>query len=57
MTISYIDLVIFAHVAQAQARVGEENFQYYEGSKAKSGNIAQQLDLLPETSKKLFKFH
>jgi hypothetical protein len=29
----------------------------YEGSKAKSGNIAQQLDLLPETSKKLFKFN
>jgi hypothetical protein len=26
LTISYIDLVIFAHVAQA--RVGEENFQY-----------------------------
>ena len=26
LTISYMDLVIFAHVAQA--RVGEENFQY-----------------------------
>ena len=26
LTISYIDLVIFAHVAQA--RVGEENFHY-----------------------------
>ena len=32
-------------------------FKLYEGSKAKRGKIAQQLDLLPETSKKLFKFH
>ena len=28
LMISYIDLVIFAHVNVAQARVGEENFQY-----------------------------
>jgi len=29
----------------------------YEGSKAKRVKVAQQLDLLPETSEKLFEYH
>ena len=29
----------------------------YEGSKAKSVKVAQKLDLLPETSEKLFEYH